>query len=1004
LLRLRTLGGLSIFSGETPLSGVASRRRSLALLALAASSGEDGISDEHALATLWPDFDAPRGRNNLKQVVYTLRQALGPNVFVRNATTLRIDPSVISVDLWDFERAVSKGAATEAAELYTGPFLDGFHIRDLNEFERWVDAERARLAHLYTGALKVLALGADAAGNHEYAIAWWRKLVTVDQLNDQYAQSLIRALADSGDIAGALQHARIHENLLQQELDVKPGPAFQRLVQEIRQAAAVPNGSAPPSAARPPAVKSAPLAVTEVPPAAVDPTPATEPVAEPLRDALVEAAPPPAALNDGTKLPGRRRVWSNKERRLARFATRFACAGSVLALALMMGAPSRFFKQASGTTATTQGSSVAILPFVDGGRVSASLGPTVSELLATSLDGSLGLHVVSVDASDGLVDSLRGRSLSASRASARRLAVRIRANLYVSGEVVESGDRIRITAELRDREIDDPLERVVAEGERRELFELVDRVASQILASRIDGVRREVVRVASVTTSSLAAAKAYLAAEEASRTGRFRAAIDFYREAIHVDSAFALAYYGLSDAADVLGDDELAERAASEALRHSSRLPTRQKRLLTAYLARQRGEVSDAERDYVRLVSDYPADAEAWMGLAETLFHLNPLRGRPATEARGAFERVVTLDPKSTSAVVHLIRIAALEHDAESATRLVARAYELSSPDAVGRYALHVLSLGGARVDPAVAGRSGGARLSAPTAVELLTRGETDAWRRFAAQFAARNDDPDVKGYGLRLGSLIEAGEGRIVKAMALLDSCTASDHSLTVEARSRLAALSFVPLDAGAIGRVRNEVLTWMPDAHSIDDPIDSIAHVNAHPYLRLHRLGLLSLRLNDTATVEALAKELDAMSRGASKESMGNLFAVSLRARLAAWRGRTREALTLLEGAARSRVASASPVEAYDRLLYAQLLAQVGREDEALGYYRQLGERSPFEWPLIWQAELGMARIYGHRGDRALAARYYRSVATRLKEADATLRSSREEAEQRASAFEAK
>ena len=50
------------------------------------------------------------------------------------------------------------------------------------------------------------------------------------------------------------------------------------------------------------------------------------------------------------------------------------------------------------------------------------------------------------------------------------------------------------------------------------------------------------------------------------------------------------------------------------------------------------------------------------------------------------------------------------------------------------------------------------------------------------------------------------------------------------------------------------------------------------------------------------------------------------------------------------------------------------------------------------VWQAELGTARIHEKRGNTAMAARYYRKVADRLKDADDSLRQERESALQKA------
>jgi DNA-binding SARP family transcriptional activator len=233
-LRLNALGGLAIISHGAPLTGTVARRRSLALIALVASAGEAGIPDERALSLLWPEFDSVRARNNLKQVVFALRQSVGRDAFLRNTGALRLDPSIFSVDRWEFERAIAARDSDHAVALYGGPFLAGFHIAGLAEFDQWVEAERERLAHAHLRALIGVALATEAAGDLPAAIEWWRECVAEDRLNEGNARRLIRALAVAGDTAGALQQARVYESLLAQELDVQPTASFQQLIHDIR--------------------------------------------------------------------------------------------------------------------------------------------------------------------------------------------------------------------------------------------------------------------------------------------------------------------------------------------------------------------------------------------------------------------------------------------------------------------------------------------------------------------------------------------------------------------------------------------------------------------------------------------------------------------------------------------------------------------------------------------------------------------------------------------------
>src|SRR5918994_1855979 len=234
MLRLRTLGGLTIEDETGPLAGAIARKRSLALLALVAMSTEQGMSRDRLLAYLWPESDTDRARNNLKQTLFQLRQELHENVFVRAPGALRLDPNVISIDACDFQAALGRGNPTTAVTLYRGPFLDGFYLPGLVEFERWVESERASLAQRYAGAVETLADTAAGLGDHHGAADWWRRLAAVDPLSSRYALGLMRALAQAGDRAAALEHARMYQELVEAELETSPDPEVAEYVKQLR--------------------------------------------------------------------------------------------------------------------------------------------------------------------------------------------------------------------------------------------------------------------------------------------------------------------------------------------------------------------------------------------------------------------------------------------------------------------------------------------------------------------------------------------------------------------------------------------------------------------------------------------------------------------------------------------------------------------------------------------------------------------------------------------------
>jgi len=238
MLRLRTFGTLSIEGSEGPLTGAATQRRRLALLALLAAAHARGVSRDKVVACLWPESDAERARHALAQLLYSLRRDLPEGALVADGSSLRLDPELVSSDVGEFETSLERGTRHDLAHalsLYAGPFLDGFFLGDVPEFERWADGERTRLAKRAAAALEQLAAAASAAGTHAEAVRRWRQLAALDPLSSRVALSLMRALAAAGDRIGALQHARVHEALVRQELDAAPDAAITTFAARLRE-------------------------------------------------------------------------------------------------------------------------------------------------------------------------------------------------------------------------------------------------------------------------------------------------------------------------------------------------------------------------------------------------------------------------------------------------------------------------------------------------------------------------------------------------------------------------------------------------------------------------------------------------------------------------------------------------------------------------------------------------------------------------------------------------
>jgi serine/threonine-protein kinase len=234
MLRLRTFGGLTLARGEESLTGAATQRRRLALLALLAVARQAGLSRDKVQGILWPESDAARARHSLNQLLYAQRRQFDSESLFSGQKTLRLNPAVIWTDIGAFEDALDRGEPEAAVGLYRGPFLDGFFLGDAAEFEQWAEAQKERLARRVLEVTTSVARSEAARENHARAVVWWRRASELDPMDAVVALGLVQALADAGDRPGALRQAQRYQEGLRGKLGIEVDERMRGLMEKLR--------------------------------------------------------------------------------------------------------------------------------------------------------------------------------------------------------------------------------------------------------------------------------------------------------------------------------------------------------------------------------------------------------------------------------------------------------------------------------------------------------------------------------------------------------------------------------------------------------------------------------------------------------------------------------------------------------------------------------------------------------------------------------------------------
>lgn len=233
-LTLRTFGGPALLGAAGESSFADQRRKPLALLVLLGVAGERGMTRDKVAGFLWRDGDQERVRGALKQTLYLIRQALGSQDVILGSNDLRLNLEMVEPDVTIFEQATARQDALSAVALYHAPFLDGFHLDDAPDFERWVDVQRDRLARAFAAHIERLALAAMAQLKPREAADWWLRLTAHDPLDVRAVSGLLHACLQDGDRPRAIKYAERHMNLLRKELEITPDPEIRRLVEQAR--------------------------------------------------------------------------------------------------------------------------------------------------------------------------------------------------------------------------------------------------------------------------------------------------------------------------------------------------------------------------------------------------------------------------------------------------------------------------------------------------------------------------------------------------------------------------------------------------------------------------------------------------------------------------------------------------------------------------------------------------------------------------------------------------
>ncbi len=216
MLMIKLLGPPRICADGVEVDGPRGRKGWGVLAYLAGSAA--AVPRERLARLLFPDASDPLGtlRWNLAELrrIVGQRQAFtGDPVVLALGREVRIDVQLLAGSPWyEVVDQIDLGE----------PLLEGMTFPGCAGFELWLEGERQRVVGLAAGALREAARDETASGRADEAVEHARRLVTLQPWDENCHELLVRALAQSGDVAGARAHVALVTESFLDELGVGP--------------------------------------------------------------------------------------------------------------------------------------------------------------------------------------------------------------------------------------------------------------------------------------------------------------------------------------------------------------------------------------------------------------------------------------------------------------------------------------------------------------------------------------------------------------------------------------------------------------------------------------------------------------------------------------------------------------------------------------------------------------------------------------------------------------
>jgi DNA-binding SARP family transcriptional activator len=239
-LELTLFGGVQFRCGGKLITGFRSSKAMALLCYLAVTAMP--LPRSLAADLFWPELSESHANDSLRVTLSNLRSLVGSYLIITRQLIAFDLESPYSLDVRQFRDAVQGRAQMlpierlrEAADLYRGDFLAGFHVHDAPAFEQWASIQQMQLRDFAVRALHTLVVyyAQQSHIDHALAVEYSKRLLLLEPWEEETHRLLILLLAASGQPAAAQRQFEFCRSMLWKELEIEPSTETEEIVEQV---------------------------------------------------------------------------------------------------------------------------------------------------------------------------------------------------------------------------------------------------------------------------------------------------------------------------------------------------------------------------------------------------------------------------------------------------------------------------------------------------------------------------------------------------------------------------------------------------------------------------------------------------------------------------------------------------------------------------------------------------------------------------------------------------